>query len=34
MDNIGGVFEARIEMLLEDILEELKVINRKLLEGK
>lgn len=33
---VGGVCEARIETLLEDILEELKEINRKLqdLEGK
>ncbi len=30
MNMIGGVLEARIEVLLEDILEELKEINRKL----
>lgn len=30
MDMIGGVLEARIEVLLEDILEELKEINHKL----
>lgn len=36
MDRIGGVLEARIEVLLEDILEEMKEINRRLkaLEGK
>jgi len=36
MDRIGGVLEARIEVLLEDILDEMKEINRRLqaLEGK